>query len=468
MRRLSLISGFLALAVALPAAAQQTGPLTYTLQVGPATPPTPALKYALLPELTDMTTGNALTKYYKAFSLEWWGFYQRQTVQWHEDFDKALDAPLDQMPADYSFVKDWKMLREVDEGARRDHCDWEMISVMKRDGIGTLLPDVQGMRHFARALALRARYEIAGGDLDRAIYTLQTGFAFSKHIGEGPSLIHMLVGVAINQVMARQLDELLQHPKCPNLYWSLARLPKPFMDMRRPIQAEYLMLENLMPRYDDLRKGPLPLDEAQEVMGEFIKKMQEMGLARIDPVTITARAMATYSKAKAALVAGGRRQADVEQMPVPQVVLLHSMEEFLRLRDDVYKWASLPLYEGLAGMQQAEAAYRTVADDRGILAVFVQMLPAVQKVYQANVRADRRFAMLRVVEALRMHLAVHGGKWPKSLAEVRVVPAPADPATGKSFEYTVQGDKASLFGPPPKGDAASPSNSMVYELRLRK
>jgi len=448
--------------------AQPTGPITYKLTVTPAVPPTPALQYSLLPEMTDMSSGNALTKYYKAFSLDWWGFYHRQPVKWHEDFDKAQEAPLDQMPAEFNFVKGWRMLREVDEGARRDHCDWELIPVMKRDGIGTLLPDVQGMRNIARALALRARYELAEGDIEKAVYTLQTGFAMAKHIGEGPSLIHMLVGIAISQVMGQQLDELIRHPKCPNLYWSLSRLPRPFADIRRPIQAEYMMLSGLVPRFDELRKGPLPLDEAQEIMDLFLKNMQQLGLANIDRVTITGQALATYGKAKAALIAGGRKQAVVEQMPVPQVVLLHASEEFLRLRDDVYKWVALPFYDGFEGLKRAEAAYKSLREQGGMLTVFIEMLPTVQKVYLANVRADRRFAMMRAVEALRLHAAMHDGKFPKSLSEIKAVPVPLDPATGKAFEYTLQGDKASLYGPPPPGEQVSASTAMLYEVVLRR
>lgn len=468
MHRFRIFGCMLVLFCAVPGYAQQSGPLTFRLSVTPAVPPTPALKVALVPELIDATAGNALTKYYKAYSLEWWGFYHRQTVQWHENFDKALEAPLEQMPADYSFVKNWKMLREVDEGARRDHCDWELLPVMKRDGIGTLLPDVQGMRTFARALALRARYELADGDLDKVLYTLQTGFALAKHVGEGPSLIHMLVGVAVSQVMCRQVDELVQHPKCPNLYWALSRLPRPFVDIRRPIQAEYMMVSGIVPRYDELRKGPMSLEDSQAVMDEFLKNLENLGVAKVDRVEITTQALAAYSRSKAALVAKGRTQAEVEQMPVAQVVLLQASEEFLRLRDDVYKWATLPFYEGADGIRRAELAYRTVKDEGGLLTIFVDMLPGVHKVYQANVRADRRFAMLRVVEALRMHAALHDRKLPTSLAEVKAVPLPLDPVTGKAFEYTRHGDKASVYGPPPPGEVASGSNAIVYELNVRK
>ena len=42
-------------------------------------------------------------------------------------------------------------------------------------------------------------------------------------------------------------------------------------------------------------------------------------------------------------------------------------------------------------------------------------------------RTERRIALLRAVEAIRMHAAGHGGMPPTSLAEVNVVPVPGDP-----------------------------------------
>src|SRR5437763_3474664 len=167
------IACLLGLALAAPALAQNPPAravhpsLTFELAVHPALPPTPALKYSLLPDATDQTAGNALTKYYKAFSLEWWGNIQRQDFKWHEAASKALEAPLDKMPPEYAFVKDWRMLHEVDRGARMDHCDWEMLPRLKEDGIATLLPDVQSMRSFGQFLALRARYELAAGEIDK-------------------------------------------------------------------------------------------------------------------------------------------------------------------------------------------------------------------------------------------------------------------------------------------------------------
>jgi hypothetical protein len=80
------------------------------------------------------------------------------------------------------------------------------------------------------------------------------------------------------------------------------------------------------------------------------------------------------------------------------------------------------------------------------------LMPALSNARGASVRSERRIAMLRVVEALRLHAAESGGKLPSSLDEIKAVPLPIDPVTGKPFGYKLTDGKATLDAPPPAGD----------------
>jgi hypothetical protein len=51
------------------------------------------------------------------------------------------------------------------------------------------------------------------------------------------------------------------------------------------------------------------------------------------------------------------------------------------------------------------------------------------------VRLDRKIALLRTMEAIRMFAADNSGRLPGSLAEITSVPIPVDPVTGKGFLY---------------------------------
>ena len=104
------------------------------------------------------------------------------------------------------------MLREVDRGARCESCDWHMVERLRKDGPGLLIPDMQGIREFGKLLAVRARLEMADGHFDKALYTLQTGFALGRHASEGPTLIQDLIGAAIAHMMMARLEELVQRP----------------------------------------------------------------------------------------------------------------------------------------------------------------------------------------------------------------------------------------------------------------
>ncbi len=68
-----------------------------------------------------------------------------------------------------------------------------------------------------------------------------------RHVGQGPLMIQALVGISIDMVMTRCLENLIQAPSGPSLYWALADRPRPFIDMREPIEGERYLLEKELP-----------------------------------------------------------------------------------------------------------------------------------------------------------------------------------------------------------------------------
>ena len=131
--------------------------------------------------------------------------------------------------------------QEMEAGARSEQCDWGLTEEIRKKGFSTLLPDVQEMRAMASLLTIRIRYELAEGRPDKAARTLQTGFAMSRHVADSPTLISALVGIAINGLMLERLEETIQQPDGPNFYWALTDLPRPFIDLRKPMQGERVM-----------------------------------------------------------------------------------------------------------------------------------------------------------------------------------------------------------------------------------
>jgi hypothetical protein len=362
----------------------------------------------------------------------------------------------------------------MDLAARRESCDWEMTSRIRKEGIRMLVPDVQGFREYSILLAMRSRLELADRDYAKAAYTLQTGFALGRHVGEAPNAISALVGKATCHNMLSRVEEWIQIPDAPNLYWALTNLPRPLIDLRKPLEGEKLMLEAEFPDLRTLETEPLSLQEQQRLM----KKLNDLGYwavaGRPEPSSwqrkfgFLAAAMQAYPRAKRALIAQGRKAAEVEAMPVLQVILIDHLGEYRRRLDDMVRWVNLPYWQAREGLKKADDALHQASVERPATMLFGVFLPAWNKVVQESVRLDRHVAALRCIEAVRLHAVAHGGKPPAKLSDITEVPVPDDPATGKSFVYEVKGDRVTLREPLRADGTAALATPLHYELTFKR
>jgi hypothetical protein len=437
------------------------------LTLQPAAAPSPALKYHLLPDLLEQTPGNAALDYYRAYSPEWLT-HRRPEV--YQKIDQWLELPPGRLPRkDLDWILTYKPLHVIDEGARREYVDWDMTRRLRQEGFSLLIPEMQGFRDFAKLLKLRAELAMLAGDYDKAVHSLQTGFALSRHLDEGPTLIVGLVGAAIANMMADEVEALIQSPNAPNLYWALTDLPHPLLNLRRPYQGESLSVAKYLPSREELEARPLSVPEAQKLSDRLLQTLQDAGAPDSSKVTLALLVAKSYTPAKQFLIKSGLNPALVEAMPAPQVVLLYSRMQFDRFHDDLFKWLNLPFWEAQRGIAQAErelvTAKRRMEEGLPFASLF---LPAAGKVLVASARLERRLAVLRVIEAIRLYGAAHEGQLPAALRDITAVPIPIDPVTGKEFDYRVDGDKASLSAPPPPGYANIPQYGLHYEIMLKR
>ncbi|MDB5310293.1 MAG: hypothetical protein JWO38_4495 [Gemmataceae bacterium] len=455
-----------------------------TLIVSPAAAPTPALKFELLPRLRDRTPGNAALDYHRAYILRpTWPRDPAESRKQDEMVSKWEDSPVDQLPV--AEVKKFLAgyagtFKSLDQGSRCDRCDWELIRKLHTDSIGMLLPEIQANRELARFQKLRIRADLAGNDFAAASRDLQTGFRLAKDVGEGPTLIQMLVGLAIAAVFTGEVDQFVQRPDAPNLYWALATLPRPFVDPRPGLEGEAMLFETLFPNAKEFEKGPVSTDRAnqmlEDTLGAFRRTAGGEGMPSgfesvAGKLGLTAYVALHYPDAKKQLIALGRPAAEVDKMPPAQVVALRSVTLIRALTDDQAKCFSLPYPQARAELARVQARTATVVKENQtdvLIQLFSLTLPAMEKVYQAHTRTDRRLAGLRAVEAVRMYAAANNGQIPKQLADVTLVPVPDDPNTGKPFEYAADGKTFTLTAPATAGEQANSSNSFRYVVTIRK
>jgi hypothetical protein len=324
-------------------------------------------------------------------------------------------------------------------------------------------------------LALQARLQIAEGHTAEAADTLLTGFAMARHTADCPFLVSGLVGLAISNIMLDEVDALVQSPRCPNLYWSLTALPDPLIDFRPAFEMERDAVFLEFPELHDVTHAQHTTAEWQELLASFLRKWVKIGAelqgfaGASDVGSVlkeTAMAVLGYPRAKAGLIAAGRNPKSVEAMCPPQVVLIYTAILYEKASDDQFKWINIPYWEAYDVIQKESKNLMARLKTEEVVPLAQLIMPANLAVRNAIVRSRRRFAALRAVEALRYFAEKHAGKFPAALADVKEVPLPIDPVTGRAFEYQRLADgKAVLEGKAPAGLPIA-TFGLRYELTI--
>jgi hypothetical protein len=449
--------------LAVSCGADETGPKPETLvrlDVQPAPAPSPALRYQLLPELQEMSPGNPILGYFKCCMEQESFLFDKESFERRE---KLLAMPLKELPAHDLQEYGRTVLIQADRAARLDHPDWQIMTKLKTDGFFLLLPDVQQMRGLARALAVRFRAEVALGRFDDAIRTCKTMFAMSRHLGEQPTFIGNLVGIAAGSIAIGPLEEMLNQPGCPNLYWALTNLPDHLVSLRAGMEGERaIVLAEFRDLDDRTAMSAGQIQKFIDHMDKLLADHEAIKSAKGVRGWLDARVKdeGKVGAARRRLVDSGLPEERLRRFPPEQIALLDEKREYEVRRDDQMKTLSLPLW-------QAEALEARVQPNRPPAPLADALVPFAKGVRRARARLDQRIALLRVVEALRLHAAEHDGKLPAKLSEVSV-PLPDDPVTGKPFLYERDGAMVHLRGSPPAGDEKNPYFNVHYVLTVRK
>lgn len=438
-------------------------PVTTRLTLHPMPEPRPALKYRLLPTPREQRPGNAAVLYNKAGLIHAENQGDFQATQ--EVIDKWIsnsgnlagyDIPLDQLPVEEGrrTLSKWsQILQTVEQASRREFCEWQ-LPVREEVPFNILLPELQVMRRYAWVLAAKVRFHIAAGELDQALATVKVGYAVSRHAAAGPTLIHGLVGVAISNIMSRAVMELMQQPSVPNLYWALTDLPQPLIDFRGAYHYEMDWIYYWHPEWVDIgsqQHGAAEWRRMYDSLVEGLGQMEPRHAGENGRWLLAALAIKGYPRAKRSLIAEGRMPEEVETMPVAQVLLIHTMHTYDRLRDDTFKWSALPYWQARAGMEQAMQRLKPESARHEVLPLADLTLPAFQAAQRAQALGQRTLHLLTVIEALKLYAAGHDGDLPEQLADIHEAPVPYDPVTGEVFRYHLDGEHAVLEAPAPEG-----------------
>ena len=442
---------------AQPAPQPKDGKFVIVASVSPAAIPIRALKYQLLPELRDQQPGNQVQAFYKCFMEQHSFYHDKREI---ENREKWSTAPLAELANEKALIGyGGAGLRQADYAARLESVDWAILNQFKAEGINLLLPDVQQMRLLIVALKVRMRGEVARKDFDAAIRTTQTMFALSYTFNQQPTLVGQLVGIALAHVTLGVVEELLQQPDAPNLFWALADLPTPFIDLRKGMQGERVWV----PKEFQLFRKAAPISEADlnrrvKELTEWLRGGEEKKKRTSPAEWFSSQAgnASAISAAKERLAKHGFISADLNRLSPLQIVMMDDFAQFETFHDHLTKWSNLPYWqlpEDVAAAKPPEG-------------VFPELAPAAIKVVQARARLQQYFSLLQAVEAVRAYAAENAGRVPPFL-EATKLPVPVDPVTGKPFLYEVKDGTVVIRGTAPIDRKSDPSFNREYELTIR-
>lgn len=464
-------TALLVLFVGTSAVAQTTQPAAdvRTFELTAVAPPTPALKYQLLfDDLGDRRPGNAAILYLDSILL--------MGPDTKDKAEKALDAYVARDNKTFDALADAlelpSVFQELDLAGRRERCDWE--PPFREMGAYTLLPQLEPLAHgMTRLIKVKALREIERGNIQQALNALRLGYEMSNNVGNEQILISGLVSVAITSQMNDALVPLMNHPEAPNLYWALAELPTRRDILRHALDGERQWWVSSYPNIVKTSKGQdlaMMVKSGVDLSPEQWRSLLNYVYGLIElagepapphPDPVKDAGAGTMSKARDEYAKTHHMtQQQVDQVDPLVVVGPYYFEQYEIAYDEMFKLRGLPYPVLLAESDKyAKFAEKLKVDEPAN--PFVQALPSIHKAIWSFARTDRQLAALTAIEALRSYAAAHGGTLPQHLEDVTETPVPANPATGKSFDYRLDQDTAVLSDA--QGDSA-----LTYTIRIRK
>jgi hypothetical protein len=460
------------------------------MTVTPAAEPVPAFKYRFQPRDIDLKPGNAAPFYYRALMIasnttktltDKYGdvFYEWCQPATATDSTSLGNLPLEKVREAVELSTGGPIGQQLDFATTRRRCDWEIGLDETRgpDLISIPLGEFQESRQLSRMLNLRARLAIAERRYADAIDSMRTNYRLATDFASAPFIVSGLIGIAEASLTNGTVTELIAAPGSPNLYWALAELPQPLVNLRPAARFEMEFGLRMFPFIHDAETTDRSPDEWNRLFTLAVRNLSSLGDSNtIFPVAndvgaglgATALALAGYPLAKERLIEQGTGRERVEQMSVGQVMAIYTGRLYQRLADEYEKQWYMPYAEMRSRDQAIDNAVRDARmlgpnPNREVLPIVTLLLPAMQQARTAEVRLERDLAALRVIEALRLHAAAHDGKLPGDLNDVTEVPVPLNPVTGKPFVYRLDGTTAILELP--KSDGIYGYNRR-YEIQI--
>ncbi len=347
--------------------------LVYKLTITPAAEPNPAMKYRLTVEPHKTIAGNAITHYLRSFgenSLNscWKAAtdqFGEEVYDWSGNEVPIRDLPLEKVREVSSFFDNYvngnivraTKCRVVDWGlAEEDLSGMEVVTF--------LLPSVQQTRSISRALAIQTRFAIAEGRYDDAVGLLRMNYQLGQNVSKMKFLVSELVGIAEIGIANQTMIDLIAAENSPNMFWALAELPRPIINLQDCIRLEVSIGTRLIPELRDVESADHSRQEWKRILDKTIDAMNSVGLMNgqsqtaISKIPTIAIALASYPEAKSRLIENGFSVQQVEAMSVAQVLVIDLVIDYRSIAENFEKSIYVPYFDSRMVIAAAEDAFQ--------------------------------------------------------------------------------------------------------------
>ena len=295
----------------VPVDARRSADGSVKLTIYPAKAGEAEQKYQLMVKAEDQIDADAVPLYEKAVQSIPKDFSMKHIQEW-------LKLPAKQLPqeqAEAALQKCMESLRLVARAARCKECKWPEWKP------GETPPDPSGYRNLSYVIRLWARLETARGGYDGALLAMQTGFGMARDLGQAPISLQVQTASAIGEVMCREVDQFIQCKDSPNLFWAMANLPRPLVDMEKAIEKDMENLKdfNLLVR----RQSEKVLKPAHDMM-RMIERRANTRLNALQSLEAIRHYTATHDGQLP------ENLSDINQMEVPKDVMSGKAFEYRR------------------------------------------------------------------------------------------------------------------------------------------
>lgn len=337
-------------------------------------------------------------------------------------------------------------LNELKRGESLMRTDYELHlqDLTTPELYGTLLPEMQQARQLSRVLALRARVAAAEHRWGDMIDDCRLGFRLADITGtRGHFLISRLVGQAIASVMQEVIEDAITQADPPNFYWALASVPAQHIyETQEAIEFEGSLVSRMIKTVGKLPDAPIGEELARSKLRELMESNTALSQT-IQPLEAPTTMLlmgtlpiAVAEQSRQLLAKTDQWKNRTEELSNSECVLRATVLEAKRTRDAWIAWSYLPDYLSEKYSDERDKFVNLTHDSLPGLAkmILMQILPAFDSVTAAELRGIQKHNLLQTLEALRMH-AKQTGELPKTIENLRPVPALPDPITQKDFAY---------------------------------